>query len=476
MHRIIWGTDKMTHFKIALPIQTFQTRNKDVSDQKLLNMYAEQMPENAKDSVSLYNTPGCREYKNIGDNAILGVHYMAPFLYVVSNNTVYRLDENGSITNIGNMGTSDSLLKFADNGSQILAVNADGDGYIITDSSVNLVQSENFPLASDVTYNSGRFVVTQKDSGRFYWSGLLDGNTWTALGYATQESNPDNVVGIEENRGDLWIFGDKTTEIWTPTGNDALPFQRIGSGILNVGCKARDSICKDKNGVYWLGSDLQVHFAGGYNEQRISTHDIERELAEDYKIGDVINAYAFTYTSAGHDFYVLTIPNCKTWVFDMTTKVWHERKTTGLMTWMPDCLTAAFNKNIVGTLQNGTLYELDNGYYKDNEVYIENEVIFPPVFAEDNRLVMDKMYLDITVAPSNDYTQNPKVMLNWSDDGGNTWSSEHWRDLGRTGEYKKRVIWRSLGQTRQRIYKLRVTDSVKVQISGLYCEGEQRYA
>ncbi len=466
----------MAHFKIALPLQTYQTRNKDVSDQRLLNMYAEQMPENSKDSVSLYNTPGCELYKTIGDEPILGLHYMAPFLYVICGNNVYRMSKNGNTAVLGNIGAGGSFVKMADNGTQILAVTGDGDGFIINDSGVNLVQSDNFPIASDVTYDSGRFVVTQKDSGRFYWSGLLDGHSWTATGYATQESNPDNVAGIEENRGDLWIFGDKTTEIWTPAGNDSLPFQRIGSGILNVGCKAPRSIAKDKNGVYWLGSDLQVHFAQGYNEQRISTHDIERELTEDYSINDVIWAYGFTYTASGHDFYVLTIPNNKTWVFDMTTKVWHERKTTGLNIWMPDCLCAAFNKNIVGTAQDGKLYVLNNNYYKDGDTYIENEIIFPPVFAEDNRLVMDKMYLDITVAPTDDRAENPKVMLAWSDDGGNLWSSEHWRELGQTGEYKKRVIWRALGQCRQRIYKLRVTDSVKVQISGLYCEGEQRYA
>lgn len=467
----------MAHFKIALPIQTNQTRNKDVSDQRLLNMYAEQMPENAKESVSLYNTPGCKPVKRIGYDAIYGIYYMAPFLYVVSGNSVFRVDEDFNAVNIGNIGTTSGVVRFADNGSQILAVKTDGDGYIITDSTVELIQSDNFPIASDVTYNSGRFVVTQKDSGRFYWSGLLDGHSWTALGYATQESNPDNVVGIEENRGDLWIFGDKTTEIWTPSGNADLPFQRIGSGILNIGCKATASITKDKNGIYWLGNDLQVHFAQGYNESRISTHDIERELLEDYDINDVINAYAFTYTAAGHDFYVLTIPNNKTWVFDMTTKVWHERKTDGLKIWLPDSLAAAFNKNIVGGSDDGVLYELNADYYFDgNNKIIEREIIFPPVFMEDNRLVMDKVYMDLTVAPTDNLSANPQIMLMWSDDGGNTWSSEHWRSFGKTGTYKTRVIWRSLGQTRQRIYKLRVTDSVKVQISGLYCEGEQRYA
>lgn len=467
----------MGKFKIALPVQTYETRNKDVSMQRLLNMYAEQMPENAKESVSIYNTPGLKPFLEISDEAIYGVHYMHPYLYVFAGLNVYRVSQNKSVVNIGNIGVLRGVVRTADNGTQILAVKSDGSGYIITENGVQYINNANFPVASDVTFNSQYFVVTQKDSGRFYWSSLLDGTVWSALGYATQESNPDNVVGIMEHRGDLWIFGDKTTEIWTPTGNASLPFQRIGSGILNIGCEARGSIAKDKNGLYWLGNDLQVHFAQGYNFNRISTHDMEREFLEDYDPEDVANAYSFCYTAGGHDFYVLTVPNWKTWVFDMATKVWHERKSSDAPIWDAFCLANAFNKNLVGDGSTGNLYELDSKYYVDREGdYIEREIIFPPVFMDDNRLVMDKMYLDIRTAPSDDLSKNPQIMLMWSDDGGNIWSSEHWKTLSKTGNYKARVIWRCLGQCRQRIYKMRITDAVKVEISGLYCEGEERYA
>ena len=473
----------MAKFKITLPVQTYQTRNKDVSDQRLLNMFAEEMPDNSKDSVSLYNTEGCKPFLNIkekleleNDIPIFGLHYMHPYLYVIAGVNVYRVDSDFDVVDIGNIGAVNGLVRMADNGTQILVVKPNGDGYIITESAVTYISDEDFPKANDVTFNSQYFVVTEKDTGRFHWSALLDGMDWSALAYATQESNPDNVTGIIENKGDLWIFGDKTTEIWTPSGNPDLPFNRIGSGILNVGCIATQSIVKDKHGIYWLGDDLQVHFASGYNQQRISTHDIERELSEDYARDDVINAHGFTYSSNGHDFYVLTIPNSKTWVFDIITGVWHERKTDGRNTWLGRCFATAFNKNIVSDILSSQLYELDFNYYLDNQKMIEREIIFPPVFLQDSRMVFDKLYLDITTAPTKNLKANPKIMLSWSDNGGNTWSSEHWRDFGKTGEYKKRVIWRNLGQTRQRIYKIRVTDSVKVQLSGLYGEGDECYA
>ena len=64
---------------------------------------------------------------------------------------------------------------------------------------------------------------------------------------------------------------------------------------------------------------------------------------------------------------------------------------------------------------------------------------------------------------------DPQVMLRWSDDGGHTWSNEHWRSMGLTGQWGHRVIWRRLGMTlklRDRVYEVSGTDQVKIAIMG----------
>ena len=64
---------------------------------------------------------------------------------------------------------------------------------------------------------------------------------------------------------------------------------------------------------------------------------------------------------------------------------------------------------------------------------------------------------------------DPQVMLRWSDDGGHTWSNEHWRSMGKIGEYGYRTIWRRLGMTlklRDRVYEVSGTDPVKLAIMG----------
>ena len=52
-------------------------------------------------------------------------------------------------------------------------------------------------------------------------------------------------------------------------------------------------------------------------------------------------------------------------------------------------------------------------------------------------------------------------MLRWSDDGGHTWSAEHWTSAGKIGETTRRAVWRRLGSSRNRIYEVNMSDPVK---------------
>ena len=64
---------------------------------------------------------------------------------------------------------------------------------------------------------------------------------------------------------------------------------------------------------------------------------------------------------------------------------------------------------------------------------------------------------------------NSQVMLRWSDNGGHTWSNEHWKSMGKIGQYGYRTIWRRLGMTlgsRDRVYEISGTDPVKIAIMG----------
>lgn len=58
--------------------------------------------------------------------------------------------------------------------------------------------------------------------------------------------------------------------------------------------------------------------------------------------------------------------------------------------------------------------------------------------------------------------RDPQLMVRWSDNGGHTWSDEHWVSAGRVGRYRHRAIWRRLGRSRTRVYEVVLSDPIKV--------------
>ena len=71
-----------------------------------------------------------------------------------------------------------------------------------------------------------------------------------------------------------------------------------------------------------------------------------------------------------------------------------------------------------------------------------------------------------------DPDREPYAMLQWSDDGGYEWSKEHWRSMGKKGKRKVRLIWNSMGMSRDRLYRLSISEPVKVVLIAAFIDAE----
>jgi hypothetical protein len=60
------------------------------------------------------------------------------------------------------------------------------------------------------------------------------------------------------------------------------------------------------------------------------------------------------------------------------------------------------------------------------------------------------------------------LMLQWSDDGGRTWSEDHWVTAGRLGRYACRAIWRRLGRARTRTWRVTFSDPTPTRFLDAY--------
>jgi hypothetical protein len=69
--------------------------------------------------------------------------------------------------------------------------------------------------------------------------------------------------------------------------------------------------------------------------------------------------------------------------------------------------------------------------------------------------------------------ENPQLMMQYSKDGGHTWSNEVWVNIGAMGQYRTRALFNRLGRGRDWLFKFRVTDPVKTVFIGAWGEFSQ---
>ena len=100
-------------------------------------------------------------------------------------------------------------------------------------------------------------------------------------------------------------------------------------------------------------------------------------------------------------------------------------------------------------------------------------VTTPPVQDDRKRIFVPRFELEVQCGDGlpDDPTAGPQMMLDWSKDGGVTWSTlQLWRSMGAAGDYTQRLRWLNMGQARQWIFRLQCTDVVRRYIIGAYID------
>lgn len=458
---------------------TYVARSVNAADSRMVNLFPEVVPEAGKEPAFLQRCPGLRLLANVGTGPIRGLWSYAGYGYVVSGVKLYKLDSNWNATEIGIVAGS-GPVSMSDNGTQLF-IACNGPSYIYNKNTntVALITDVDFPGAVTVGYLDGYFVFNEPNSQKIWVTSLLEGTQIDPLDFASAEGSPDNVVGLIVDHREVWVFGTNSVEVWYDAGNADFPLQRIQGAFNEIGCLSAYSIAKLDNGVFWLGQDARgrgvVYRANGYTGQRISTHAVEWQIQQ---YADLSDAIAYTYQQDGHSFYVLIFPSANTtWVYDVATGAWHERAgwSNGQFTRHPSNCQMSFNGQIVvGDYQNGNVYAFDLDTYSDNgsvQRWLRTWRALPTGKNDLKRTAHHSLQLDCEtgVGLNSGQGNDPQVMLRWSDDGGHTWSNEHWRSMGQIGQFGYRTIWRRLGMTvklRDRVYEVSATDPVKIAITG----------
>lgn len=456
---------------------SYLSRSRNFDAQRAINFFPEASGSGQSKSIAmLIGTPGTVLLSTLAGTGVRGcIPFSASQSIVVVGGNVYSMTTAGVGTLIGTIVNRTTPVSMASNGITVMLVTGP-EGYVVTPnitpalSTVTQITDAAFTGADKVDYADGYFVFNKPGTGQFQITGLL-ANTIDPLDFATSEGSPDLLISLLVNQREVWLFNTGSTEVFFDSGNADFPFERIQGAFMEQGCAAKNSPAKLNETVLWLSSDDRgqgmVVKANGYRPQRVSTHAEEFAWAQYARIDDAIG---YSYQQEGHTFYVLTFPTGNaTWVYDDNTQLWHERAwrnpvTAALERHRSNCMMSFGGKIIVGDWENGNLYTLNLDVYTDNGAILPAIRQAPHFATADNTwMIFDRFWVDMEtgVGLATGQGSDPMVMISWSDDGGHTFPNEVMVSAGPIGKYRARAVVRRAGKSRDRVWRVTITDPVK---------------
>ena len=465
--------------------------SRDVSAQRSRNFLVEKLDNSqAKSDVTLIGRPGIRYQGSAPSGACRG-------LYTASNETVYAVYGDTlysteyvlgvlrftAIEVLG--GDLSAPVSMTDNGKYLVI--ADGSYIYAHEFGTTFANTVSIPFSnpSQLVYANSR-IVAINETNFYYWSELgLDGAlNWPALNVSSAEGNADPINAIVKKQGEIYLFGPRSYEIHQNNADPDEPFVRVGGSFSNIGCQAKNSPVEIGETVFWLGSSVAgrntVYMSQGYNAVPISDHAIEDRLEAFSNEGNATSdAVGYALQVSGHVLYFLNLVQADvTFVYDATTGVWTEWNTRDAQTnvtrrFAPVYAVFGYDQILLGNSEGPSIFKLDTEYYQDDlddltTVPIQRQRWSQVFWDELKNVIHDQLQIDLNSGSGITTGQgsDPQAVLEYSDDGGYTWSNFIFSPIGKQGQYKYRCLWTRLGMSRERVYRITITDPIKVVLSG----------
>lgn len=474
-------------------------RERTISVESVVNMQPE-VTYGGRQPVALVTCPGLTEFAS-APSALKqgrGAISVGGVLYAVIGGQLYRFTDSGTPELLGTIDGS-GICSMSASASQIhIAVFDTGYIFDLSTETLTRISDSAYPQGRTSVYLNGRFVVedpTPGTTGRFYYSGVLDGLSWSALDFATAERKTDDAMSVWAYGESLVIFGTRSLEFWTPT---ATGFDPIAGALLPFGLRARWSVAEAGGSVFFLDSEGQVRVLQGYNSEVVSTPAVEAAIGSD------ADAEGCAYVFEGKIIYELSTA-ATTLCYDLTSSqmigkpIWFKKSTAGSR-WKGRNAVIAHGKLLQLGHEDTKVYELSRDAIPDAREFTvqvpvddsvqrwkildEVELIGrtgtgrrptnPAILIDEGGAILvdeggSVILVDETTPDG--AVESPNVMLRVSRDNGYTEGEEKWKGLGSVGDYAKRVRWRRFGRFQQCAMTFRQTDQYDWTVLGVRLRG-----
>lgn len=459
-----------------------QQKSRKLNRASCLNFYPvvdnREPPQNNKYPIAYYTCPGYELFSSgVGENR--GIWQFGDIVYGVCGNSFYQLNQDGTRTTLGTLSSSTGpVIMRASNAQLMIAVLFTTEAWVYTFSTSAFTQitDVNYLGAEDLEFQDGFFITVL--NGQLYLSQALNALSWTPQNTAIPSAQGDKLRSILSYKDELVLFFDKTQQYFYNNGA-SFPFTQRRGATQFFGIAARRSKVRIKDRIFYLGTGetgtLGIVKVTDYNMATLTDEAFHEQLS---KYSTIKDAIASAYEYKGHILVQFTFPTeGKTWVYDDTTKMVHERKSLTIDSQKYSRHTAnnivSFNNQIIiDDYQSGNLYKLNSNIYTENSRQIHGELISTPItkenkFAQFNSLEVDCSNGDALATGQGD---NPQIALAISRNN-KEFTAERFGSVGREGEYDIRTKYNRLGTGRTWTFKLTYAEPPALQINSVIVHG-----
>ncbi len=457
----------------------FKSISVQVSDQRTANLWPRIPQAAARGTVILFRTPGLkRMYSGLGGDAPgRGQFSLNDQIFSVNGEELTAIFDTYT-TSLGTGITNDQKpVQYASN-QDILFFRSAGKGWVTGGGSgLRQIVDPDFPTdVIDVAYLNGYFFALTKTA--IFWSAVEDPETWDALDFIEVLASANSLIGMIVDHQQLLVFGNQIAQPFALSPGDPVIVPIEGS-IIEQGLAGVDGKCKIDNSVFFVNKDErgQGVFSRLQGFDPIALPNQDDVSAAVQRYGDISDVIVEAFQMDNQPVVQWTFPSARvdgpnspatgaTWRFGVNTGLWHEapRWNNGseeAALWQHHSF--AFNKHVVTSRVDGTVYELTMDALDDDGATIRRVRRAPHLFDPDSN--KNKFYglFELIIAPGigNDAFPDPQASLKWSNNGGKTWSAARLRGAGAAGKYGTRLQWYRLGRARSsRTFEVVLTDSV----------------
>lgn len=448
-----------------------QHRDSSQSSQYTQNFYSELMP-GGKSEFSTQSFPGQSLFgTTTGDDR--GSWEMQKVAYRVAGSTLWEVSSTGAHTDRGDIAGT-KRCTFADDGVNLIICSA-GLIWQYTQSTQTLISvtDSNIIGSTAVTFLNNKFIYTNVNlAGKvdFVVSNVQDGTKASGLNAGQVEDDPGKLVYAYAFEDQIYMFTEKTTPIYWNNGASRPPLDPVTNRIIEkIGLDALHSVANTDNFIYWLGDDKSVYQAVSGNAKSITTIPLAHAI-EGYEVTD--DAVAYTFRIEGQNFYQISFPTeDQTWLYSEGLGIndgWFNLS-AGIERGQYNATSHMFvyNKHLIADRLNGDLYKLDiNEYTNDTETMLRVRTLASIhgglIKQPGKRLEMSSFELIMKkgVGLISGQGENPRIMIEYSTDGGESFAPGTWAKVGRQGQTNIKVKWDKMLSFYDLIIRLSTSDPV----------------